>query len=269
LSVDKSTNKLPFHSPYNFVNNNPNQFIDPDGNFLIDVHKRIMRNAFRNSINGPTYGKKSKISSEVKAYREAIVGTQVSDHFTGSVVKTDVNSLPTLIGGKGKKSVDSDHFDNMNYLQIKQNFERIDDLVSSQTWAYYQGNISAKHLGEDMGLIFHAVQDFYAHSNYIEIYESIYGQTDFDKIPTYNEAMKSDKFSAFKDKLKVELKTGTYPGEGKDSHCSMNHDLGNGSTYSFLPEVADKKVNWYSKAAEAVATKHSTNLNNVIESNLK
>jgi hypothetical protein len=49
----------------------------------------------------------------------------------------------------------------------------------------------------------------------------------------------------------------------------MNHDLGDGSIFDMVPEVKGKEVNWNTKAAEAVATKATTQLNDKIESEIE
>lgn len=120
-----------------------------------------------------------------------------------------------------------------------------------------------------MGNFYHAIEDFYSHSNYIELYEKTFGQTSIDKIPTYSDVLSDAKYKDFANLLKKELHTGEYPGEGNNSHKMMNHDLGAGSQYDFVGQVKDKSVNWNSRAAEAVATKAVIQYNNKVESQIK
>ncbi len=263
FAPDKMENSLPYFSPYIFVNNNPNIFVDPDGNFLIDVHKRITSRAFDRSRIIQT----TKNYKVIENYRRAIVGYGI---FDGSVVAPDHRSLPKPIGF-GKTSIHTQHFDNMNYQKVITNFDKINKGVKDMISLYSRDVVDEKQLGAVVGEYMHAIQDFYSHSNYIEIYEKVYGETDLSKIPTLQEAMSSKEHKKFAQLLKKELKTGTYPGKGKGSHKDMNHDLGEGSNmvYENLEEVKDKKVDWNSRAAEAVATKATIELNDKIESNLK
>lgn len=127
-----------------------------------------------------------------------------------------------------------------------------------------------------IGQIYHAVQDFYSHSNYVEIYKSIYGETDVTLIPTFKEAMTLTKYKVFATALQKSLKTGEYddknPKTDANSHKGMNHDVGAGSEYennSFVKEVQGKIVNWNSRAAEAAATKETLLLNLKIEAEIK
>lgn len=134
-------------------------------------------------------------------------------------------------------------------------------------------SLSAKGLGDGVGEYYHAIADFYSHSNYIELYESAYGQTSISKIPTINEALSNKKYSKFASLLKASLVTGQYSEEvhltNASSHKQMNHDLGAGSMYSGLEDVKDKEVNWNSRAAEAVATKATVEYTYKIEQNIK
>lgn len=261
ISIDKKTKLLPSFSPYMFVNNDPIRFVDPDGNFLIDVHKRIARNAFAISKLGV------EVSDKILAFRKAIAG-DINNDYSGSVVAPDVRTLPWYVGGGGQESDDALHFDNMNYTGIIKNYNAINSKLSSIVTSYKSGDLTAEQLGDQVGEYYHAVQDLYSHSNYIELYASIYGETEFKDIPTIDEAMSNNKYSAFAKLLKSDLKTGTYPGEGEGSHHDMNHDLGFGSKYTYVPEVKGKKVTWSSKAAETVATKATKQINDKIESDI-
>ncbi len=132
-------------------------------------------------------------------------------------------------------------------------------------------------------LLFHAVQDLYSHSNYVEIYAATYPeQTDVTKIPTITEALNDPAYAQLKvalmssekdaDGVSKGLHTGKYPGEGPGSHQGTNHDLGAGASSldknllkAVKKELQGKKVDWYSKAAEAVATKASKEYLNTVK----
>lgn len=278
LSTDDYKEIYPNISSYVYAANNPINIIDPDGKFLMDVHRRITDNAFTGSAKGRTYGsvydhKELKykmfalVSKDTEQFRNAITGG--ASNYSGSVVARDVRSLPWYAGGSGKPSVDSNHFDNMNYSQINSNFASINQGIDNSLSKYKNGKINAKQLGGIVGEFYHAIEDFYSHSNYIELYEKTFGQTSIDKIPTYSDVLSDAKYKDFANLLKKELHTGEYPGEGNNSYKMMNHDLGAGSQYDFVGQVKDKSVNWNSRAAEAVATKAVIQYNNKVESQIK
>jgi RHS repeat-associated protein len=261
FKMDEESSKLPQLSPYAYVNCNPLRFVDPDGNFLIDVHKRITKNAFSKISVKDLSIRKQK---EIIAFRKGLVGNGVS-YYDGSVVAPDVRSLPWYAGGYGKKSIESDHFDSMNYKEILSNFEGTMNNVETALYKYKKGQINVDGLSKIVGEEYHAVQDLYSHSNFIEIYKDVYGETKLSDIPTLQEAMSQDKYKKFAEKLKKELRTGNYPGTDKDSHKHMNHDLGAGSVFGSVEEVKDKEVSWNSQAAETVATKATKQINDKVE----
>jgi hypothetical protein len=241
--------------------------------FLIDVHKRIANIAFEFSKKGKTLNSKGylKVNWNIFKYRYAITGADLwTTVLDGSVVAPDVRALKDLVNlPGGKESIDIEHFDNMNYEKINSNFKDIESKIDNKTLLYKTNKINPIELGNFIGEYFHAIADFYSHSNYIELYESIYGKTKFSSIPTFKEVNLNPKFLKFKNKIKIELKTGEYPGDGSGSHKDLNHDLGAGSLFDFLDEVADKEVNWNSKAAEATAIKATIYYNDIIESIIK
>jgi hypothetical protein len=216
------------------------------------------------------------ISKDIINYRERIDGTHhhnrsAVDNYNGSVVAPDVRSLPKYLGGGGKPSIESEHFDSMNYDEIVINLSKIDNKILSLTTLYTNGKISSSELGDKVGEHFHAIQDLYSHSNYIELYKAMYGETDITEIPTFEEAKTMEKYKDFANLLETSLKTGQYPGKGADSHRGMNHDKGKGTFWLFriLSEVFGKKVNWNTRAAEEVATKATIELNDKIEKTIK
>jgi len=154
------------------------------------------------------------------------------------------------------------HFDNMKFPQIMGNLAKIQSLLHSNVTAFNEGDKSAYDLGHDVGVAAHAIQDLYSHSNYVELYAKAYPtQHDSYKIPTIEEALHDPKYAKFKALIATELKTGEYPSEGgADSHKDMNHDKGAGTIFNGMQEVKGKTVDWYSKAAERVATKATKKL---------
>jgi RHS repeat-associated protein len=269
LNVDPLADEYPDMSPYIYCANNPLRYIDPDGRFLMDVHRRITENA----LNSSRKGNWKNVSKGVFAFRSAIVGYYAYEmsYKSGSVVAPDLRTLPKILGGKGMESNSREHFDNMNFSQINENFSYIGKNIDKAIGSYNSGAIDSFELGKVVGEYYHAIQDFYSHSNYVELYEKTYGQTNVKNIPTYADAMSNKKYARFAALLKAELKTGEYPGKGSGSHRQMNHDLGAGASFetSLAPEVLGRKVNWNSRAAEDVATRSTRNTNTYVESKIK
>ena len=77
------------------------------------------------------------------------------------------------------------------------------------------------------GISLHTVADFYAHSNYIDLYSEYANENklsmNIDDIPTFSDAMNDEKFMKFVEE-NGGLKTGAFPGWGKKSHKKMNKD---------------------------------------------
>ena len=247
LSTDPLQTKYPDLSPYNFVANNPLRFVDPNGQFLLDVHQRITTRTF--------FGVKWKSAfsndAERITFQDGVRGT--GGMLSGGITHPDVKQ------GEDHTA----HFDCMNFTQIIHNSERIQQKTSSAVSQFNQGNMSSYELGFEVGKNLHAIQDLYSHSNYVELYAQVYGETKLDEIPTLNEAFADKKYSEFAAVLKTDLRTGEYPATGKGSHQDMNHDLGEGASVisknhpKVKEQIKGKKVDWFSKAAEAVATKAS------------
>jgi hypothetical protein len=147
----------------------------------MDVHRRITANALNSSLKGFW----NKVSKDVFSFSSAIIGYYAYEesYKSGSVVAPDLRSLPTILGGEGKKSINSEHFDDMSYSQIAHNFSSISANINAAVNKYSSGDIDSFQLGQVVGEYYHAIQDFYSHSNYIELYEKLYGQTNVKSIP--------------------------------------------------------------------------------------
>ncbi|MFD2561872.1 RHS repeat domain-containing protein, partial [Aquimarina rubra] len=267
FKIDLEFKKLPSYTPYNFVKNSPLRFIDPDGNFNIDVHKRITSMAFAKSKMQQT----TKNYQVLEDYRRGIVGTGI---FDGGVVAPDTRYIKHVVSGGmfGVESIHEEHFDEMNYQEIMTNFDRVNTGIRQILEKYESGKVTNYELGRNIGEYFHAIQDFYSHSNFIEIYEEVYGQTSVDDIPTLQEALTLKEHEKFANILKKRLKTGnTTHDEGQGSHKEMNHDLGGDSSVwkEVTPGTKGKTTNWNTKAAEAAATRATIQVNDKIESKLK
>ena len=94
------------------------------------------------------------------------------------------------------------HFDNKaNYGQVSAQWKAISQRISNRPSYDYFG------LGADL----HNVQDFYSHSNYVELYVEHYKKNNKgatpDAVPTYDEGIKDPSFNKV---LQKGLKTGTF-----------------------------------------------------------
>ncbi len=235
LSVDPLSDKYPNLTAYAYCANNPVKLVDPNGEFPISVHAQMVNIA----ISGTSYYY-TPIRSQI---------------LRGTGVVADIVNMSNAIV----------HMDNMRgYDNIKTAFNNVKNSFSE----YMQnGNY------EKAGVSLHTIADFYAHSNYIPLYqeyaESNGKSMDINDIPTFSEAMKDPSLSKFLDEKG--LKTGNY-GEGplaypKDkmsddpnSHGQMNMDT-NGSPNGGTPY--NNKNSRY-EAAKAVAQKE---LNKIVDEN--
>lgn len=137
------------------------------------------------------------------------------------------------------------HFDNKaNFAQVNTQWGEINNRISNRSsWDYYG-------LGADL----HNVQDFYSHSNYVELYADYYKQNNDGKmpssVPTYDEGVKDNGFSEV---LKTGLKTGEFSVKdyvvdekirgknmGPDSHQQMNKDDAKGPMGKLAKDVAGR-----------------------------
>ncbi|MCS6955986.1 MAG: hypothetical protein NZM44_06490, partial [Candidatus Calescibacterium sp.] len=247
--IDRKASLYPHISPYVYAGNNPLRLVDPDGQFLLDVHQRITQNALRGlwiDFWGPKYSSFSNVAMSLFVYGMVGFGTI----FSGGVTYPDWH----------RQLEHKAHFDNMYYEEIIANMDEINTNLLNNINKWKRNEISIIELGFQVGQSLHAIQDFYSHSNYIELYTQQYGeQQDVSVIPTLEEVLSGgDKYSDFRDLLTKHLKTGKYPGEGIDSHKELNKDVGRGSTYTrFVEETANKTVTYFSRVAETIATKAS------------
>jgi len=248
LSVDPLAEEYPNIGGYTYCANNPINIIDPDGRFLFDVHRRILTNG----ISGFSFNK-----DVMKG-----MGVGLSDP-SGGIVHPDTEG--TMLNYWRGSYNNHDHFDNMNSVDIANNFKSIENRTNDLVDNYNSGKISNETFGFKIGEELHAIQDFYSHSNFVELFEQSGGNIN-GIIPTYQEVMNGSKYDKLKGMINGgKLITGEYDEKnhktGPKSHLKMNKDQGNGSTYTngtlsnTVPDAKGHQPTKYSKAAERGATR--------------
>jgi len=235
LSVDPLADKYPSASSYMYCNGNPVILKDPDGRFPISIHVELVNNAI-----------------SMKSYYFTPIRGQL---LRGTGMVADINHMSNSMV----------HLDNMK------GYASISKAYNNAFNGFKTNSIQGKW--EDAGVSLHTVADFYAHSNYIELYQQYADANnlsmDVDDIPTFSEAQKDKKLMNFlKEK---DFKTGTY-GSGpfalikdkftsdKNAHKYMNKDTNDSHAGSVK---YNKNATMYD-AAKAVAQKE---INKIVNSN--
>lgn len=211
LSPDPYSNAYYSYSPYCFVTNNPIIYIDSEGGFKIPVHRNITARAL------------DRASLKSNAFR--------FDILSGNTIVAD-------IFGAGEDH----HFDGRrNFEEINATWSKLNsDILKSSIGDTKLGGAESVHFGK----LLHNVQDFYSHSNYVELFIEYFVQhfgspPSTVEIPTYDEAISSPAYSNFrKNYLEKSLKTGQFNlgrwiggndrkktnGEGNIHHDQLNKD---------------------------------------------
>ncbi|MCK7474246.1 MAG: Het-C domain-containing protein [Rhodopseudomonas palustris] len=143
------------------------------------------------------------------------------------------------------------HFDNLSNMDsINENFT---NFVNKQDFTTSKG----------VGDACHAIQDFYAHSNYVEIYCQNVADATPQNIQSYEEVMSGDN-EQLKNSLKENLRTGTFSLagpknskiEGPNSHEQMNKDTPN--SISGSKQLSKNNTANAYDYARAAAVRHTT-----------
>jgi RHS repeat-associated protein len=243
LSVDPMASKMPGEGPYSSMGNNPILNIDPDGNFAVPVHKRITINAFNNS--GLSKGFLSRFKTDL------VVGaTRYSDYYGFAY---------------------DHHFDGRkNFTEVKATWAKLNNDIDSRIKNIGSGN---KKFGgydvERLGINVHNVQDFYSHSNYVELYIEYYKSVNNGAMPTevpiYSEGVKIEGFKTLMERTTTD-KNGKYQGlhSGTFSVTKFVEDKAKGKTDTdpnSHEQMNKDEVNTpEGKLAEDVATRHTTEI---------
>jgi RHS repeat-associated protein len=235
--VDPLGESYKSYSPFSYVNNNPIFFNDENGLFKIPHHKRATYRALR------------------------MAGVSGSRAFTTSLIYGNTIKADVL-------GANSDyHFDGRN------NFN---EIVSS--WKVLQNELKSASLGStkyggaetaNFGLLLHTVQDFYAHSNYIELFVKYFQERNGNQkpsahdIPTFEEVLNNPHYRGLLEYLeKNGLKTGEFnlmdwlagddhektQKRGETHHDDLAKDSSNGKNL------------YYFDLALTIATLHSADL---------
>jgi RHS repeat-associated protein len=231
LSVDPLASEFPNESPYVYAGNSPIVYVDPDGRFKISIHKRILMNAF----------KASGIST-------GFLGMFQADAKLGVSVEADILGFASDY-----------HFDGrQNFKEVQSTWSSLNNSISSKIDDL--GSFNRKYGGDDaviFGRMLHTVQDFYSHSNYVELYVDYYKSINDGVMPTsipiYDDGIKIEGFNNI---LEGNLRTGDFDivdneitnPNGKKAQESTSHNKMN----------KDKADTPLGKLAEKVATKHTT-----------
>ena len=174
LSVDPMADKYPGLSPYAYCAWNPIRLVDPDGEFPIGVHKETVMIAFLGS----------NLDSHAK---DKII--------YGAGIHSDVLHAP----------FSSIHLDNLC------GFDNIKERYESAIADYNNNFMNCDYIAAGMNL--HTIADFYAHSNYVDLYSQYASANglsmDINEIPTFSKIKDDDNFREFVN-ANGGLRTGTF-----------------------------------------------------------
>ncbi len=199
-SRDPLFEKYFWMSPYAYCNNNPVALIDPDGRFPIGMHKKIVTDAINYlSITDP-----NRYSLLANPTNHGNIRFGVGNY-------ADIANYPNP----------AIHFDGkVGFQSCVSHWNNVSNSLSKS----YNNNDFVS-FGRDL----HTVADFYAHSNYVELYVSYYTDVlkmdlenfDINSIPTFDDALADPKLSQYLKDNK--LRTGYY-GKGTDPSSETHHN---------------------------------------------
>ena len=236
--VDPLSESYTGHSPFSYATNNPIYYVDENGEFKIPHHKRI------------TY--RALARANIKRSRAFDVSI-----IYGNTIKAD------LLGAG-----DDHHFDGRG------SFYKI-----VNTWKDLNAKIDKAPMGSTtyggsetvaLGVLLHNVQDFYAHSNYIELFVKYYQERNGNQmpssmeVPTFDEVMNNPHYEELREYLKKDLKTGEFNLGRWIAGVDKKVTNGRGETHhdEIAKDQAMGSNNYYFDLAFEVAVRHSANVLN-------
>jgi RHS repeat-associated protein len=221
LSLDPLEMKIPHASPYIYCLNNPVLLIDPDRKFPIPAHKKIIERAWL----------KTNLS---RGFQDMFIeAVKLGAGFTADI--TNFNNSKV-------------HFDGLqNHAEVQERWKELNKSITDRVSKIGSGNKTfGGYDAEMLGLDLHTVADFYAHSNYVELYIEYYQSKNNgampSSVPIYDDGLKIPEFKALMDRTTFDengkfqgLRTGDfdlfnnefiYPNRdfGPNSHQQMNKD---------------------------------------------
>ena len=196
LSVDPMVDKYPSISPYAYCAWNPVKLVDPDGEFPFPTHAIMV---FKACI-------KIGVSGILR-----IGPGNILKMCWGASVVADVFHMKY-------PQVHLDSYNNQNTELTSAYNNAISDFQKAFSIEDYHG----------AGEALHTIADFYAHSNYVELYAEYSGEKelspDIKDIPTFSDAQANEDFMSNKG---CDLRTGYFPnreGDERNSHKGMSKD---------------------------------------------
>jgi RHS repeat-associated protein len=251
LSLDPLQEKFPSESNYIFAGNSPIYMMDVDGKFKIPIHQAILRDAFQG----------------------------LDEHWFSSLsygisIKADIFGV-----------LKDFHFDGRRGLkQVNENWKGINALIGSAIARIHQYNreyesgfpaagFYRNYATETFGVLLHTVQDFYSHSNYVELYIEFYKSQHNGLMPTevpiYEDGLKIKGFKKLMERTTYDkdgkfqgLYTGEFPEDENEFWDIKNNDdnLNKKDANSHYQTNKDKANTEEGKLAKDVATRHTVKL---------
>jgi len=210
--------------------------------YVPGVHAEITRDALKR-----VGGLSTRL--EPPKQEELVSGSSKTDFVNGGCTQLGRFTLP--VRGYYDEWM---HFDNeFDFEMIMSNFRRIRDLVEENLEHGFNDPFS-------YGMIIHAVEDFYSHSNYVRIYVEYRKKTGRSALipPTLEEVLlgKVPRDAGFLGLLRKDLRTGRYPfnwvfprdtdhGWPFAFSRGLNEDTYSRKLHHFSKQVAEKAAEWY------------------------